>query len=142
MLSRLNHSLSAKLLLLFICAGAVLLLLVGSIIGKGLSRYVRYNVQPLMAQSASVMESTLGVPPSAAKATELSRIGDIDIAFSGAASQWSTANDMAEMISWSPNRETWRRIDNGNPEYWAMPLDTGWLLRASRQDYQLFFRFP
>lgn len=142
MLSRLNHSLSAKLLLLFICAGAVLLLLVGSIIGKGISRYVRYNVQPLMAQSASVIELTVGVPPSQDIAGEIKRNSGIGIAFDGGGDQWSTYRGIDSSLAKEQTDGTWRRIDTGNPEYRARPFGEGWLLKADRQDYRLYFLFP
>ena len=40
-LTRIQHSLSAKLLVLFLCAGAVILLLVGLIVGQGFSQQFR-----------------------------------------------------------------------------------------------------
>ena len=93
MISRLQYSLSAKLILLFICAGAVLLLLVGSIMGKGFSSHFRNSIQPFMVHYVALMQHQLGSPPELARAMEITENTPVDIHVYGPGQNWSTTGD-------------------------------------------------
>jgi len=74
MFGKLSHSLSAKLLLLFICAGVVLLLLVGAIVGKGFATHLKTSTQPFMVHYVELMEQQLGTPPDQANAKTITNL--------------------------------------------------------------------
>ena len=91
MLSRLQYSLSARLLILFLCAGAIILLLVGSLLGKGFSRHVRSGVEPFMAHYVELMQRDLGSPPLLENATRMTADAPVDIHVFGPGEPWTTA---------------------------------------------------
>ena len=91
MLTRIQHSLSAKLVVLFICAGAILLLLVGLIVGKGFSKHFRSSTQPFMMHYVELMGHRLGSPPELEKALQVTRNTPVEIHVFGPDSRWTTA---------------------------------------------------
>lgn len=91
MLERMTHSLSARLLLLFICAGAVLLLLVGSLIGKGFAGHVRTGIRPFVAHYVELMEREIGSPPTAVRARALTKGIPVELHAYSPSGNWSTS---------------------------------------------------
>ena len=91
MLTKIQHSLSARLIVLFICAGAVLLLLVGSILGKGFSRHFQSSTQPFIVHYIQLMHHQLGSPPDFAQAKSITLNTPVDIHVIGIATSWSTS---------------------------------------------------
>jgi len=79
MFSKFSHSLSAKLLLLFICAGVVLLLLVGAIVGKGFATHLKTSTQPFMQHYVELMQTQLGSPPSRENARAIAANSPVEI---------------------------------------------------------------
>lgn len=88
--SRITHSLSAKLLVLFIIAGMILILLVVGILGKGFSRHFRQSIQPFMIHYVQLLEEELGNPPKLEHARRITRNIPIDIHVYGPDQNWST----------------------------------------------------
>ena len=96
MLDRLIHSLSAKLLLLFICAGAVLLLLVGAIVGKGFAGHFRTSIKPFMVHYVELMEQELGSPPDYERARQITKGIPVDVHVFGPNQNWSTSSRLPD----------------------------------------------
>lgn len=96
MLDRLIHSLSAKLLLLFICAGAVLLLLVGAIVGKGFAGHFRTSIKPFMVHYVELMEQELGSPPDYERARQITKGIPVDVHVFGPNQTWSTSSRLPD----------------------------------------------
>ena len=92
MLERMTHSLSARLLLLFIGGGAVLLLLVGALIGKGFAGHVRTGIKPFAAHYVSLLEQEIGSPPTPAAARTAVKGTPVHVHGFGPGNQWSTAD--------------------------------------------------
>ncbi len=106
MLTRIQYSLSAKLVVLFICAGAILLLLVGLIVGKGFSQHFRSSTQPFMMHYVELMQHQLGSPPQLEKALGITSNTPVDIHVFGPDSAWTTAHqqlDRSELVSAGEN---------------------------------------
>jgi signal transduction histidine kinase len=95
-LDRLIHSLSAKLLLLFICAGAVLLLLVGAIVGKGFAGHFRTSIRPFMVHYVELMEQELGSPPDYERARQITKGIPVDVHVFGPSQNWSTSSQLPD----------------------------------------------
>lgn len=96
MLERVTHSLSARLLILFICAGAVLLLLVGSLIGKGFAGHVRTGIRPFVTHYIELMQREIGSPPELEKARELTRGIPVEVHGFSPDQSWSTASQVPD----------------------------------------------
>ena len=89
-LTRIQHSLSAKLLVLFLCAGALILLLVGLIVGQGFSQQFRSSTQPIILQYVTLMQQELGSPPmleAAQRITHKDRVAETTRSLEGVTQQ-------------------------------------------------------
>ena len=144
MLTRLNHSLSAKLLLLFICAGSVLLLIAGSILGKGFSRHFRYSTRPFMAHYVTFLEQELGHPPSQQQARRLAQEIPIDIHLFSRHGNWTTAAqhlDRSQLVGFGGG--VWRdseRFAQPGSRYLFKRLDDYLILQVQGDDYEIYFQ--
>ncbi len=145
MLTRIQHSLSAKLIVLFICAGAVLLLLVGSILGKGFSRHFRSSIQPFMIHYIELMHQELGSPPDLAKARRITRDTPVDIHVFGPQQNWSTTGqllDRAEIAEPFDSRRD-RKIENlpePHQRFRLQRINDEVLLHTTDGDHDIYFQ--
>jgi len=98
LLDRVTHSLSARLLMLFICAGAVLLLLVGLLIGKGFAGHVRSGVRPFIGHYVELIQREIGSPPDATRALDVTRGTPVKVHAYSATDGWSTAETVPERV--------------------------------------------
>ncbi len=150
MLNRVQHPLPAKLIILFICAGAVLLLLVGSILGKGFSRHFRSSIQPFMIHYVELMQQELGSPPDLEQAKRITRGIPVDIHVFGPDQNWSTAGtqlDRSELIeTFDEAGDTDRDviISNISPQphqrFRLKRIDDELILQSRDNDYDIYFQ--
>ena len=97
MFDRLVHSLSAKLLLLFICGGVILLLLVGAIIGKGLTGNFITNTGPFLLHYAELLEKNMGDTPTLEIARRITENSPVDVYYFSDTENWTTAGAVADL---------------------------------------------
>ena len=143
MLSRINHSLSAKLLLLFICAGAVLLLLAGSILGKGFSQHFRHSIRPFMAHYIELMEQELGYPPSQQQARQISRNIPVDIHVFGPDGNWSTGLrqlDRSQLLEQEFDRKKRPGLNRLSKRFNVRRFDDQLVLQTREGEYEVYFQ--
>ena len=91
MFDRLIHSISAKLLLLFICGGVILLLLVGAIISNGLSGNFITNTGAFLLHYAELLEQDIGEAPTLEAARKVTENSPVDVHYFSNAESWTTA---------------------------------------------------
>ena len=89
-LRQIKHSLSARLLLLFVVAGLVLIFAVTTIMGKGFSTHFKYTLQPFVIHYLELVEQDLGYPPSLEQARGISQHIPVEIHVFGPDQNWST----------------------------------------------------
>ena len=140
MLRELTNSLSARLLLLFIFAGAILLLLVGVVVGKGYSSHLRNNVWPLMVHYVSLVESQLDSPPSQERARQITRDSAIVIYAYGPEQSWSTAARPPDRDALQPAGSSRDDVFGRYQRYRIPSLDETLILYSRKGDYDVFFQ--
>jgi signal transduction histidine kinase len=144
MLSRLQHSLSAKLILLFICAGAILLLLVGSIMGKGFSSHFRNSIQPFMVHYVELMQHQLGSPPDLEQARKITENIPVDIHVFGPGQNWSTTGELIDRENLIDSFES-SATDQIQPgrlqqKFRLKRIDDELILQTRDGDYDIYFQ--
>ena len=141
MISRIQHSLSAKLIILFIGAGAILLLLVGSILGKGFSRHFRSSIQPFMVHYVELMQQELGSPPQLQSAQRITREIPVDVHVFGPDESWTTG------IRLLNRKDLVDRRHNSEPHakrflqrFRLKRLDNELILQTRDGDYEIYYQ--
>jgi signal transduction histidine kinase len=87
---RFAHSLSGRLILIFIGMGLLFLVLVGGTIGVGFRDHFLATVRPHLIQYLDYVQSDIGTPPNYARATELSRRLPVTIQIDGPDGSWAS----------------------------------------------------
>ena len=149
-----KHSLSAKLLLLFIAAGGALILLVATIMGKGFSNHFRSTLQPFVVHYVEMVEQDLGYPPKFEQAQIIASRIPVDIHVFGPDQNWSTGSHRL-------NPKELKRIDDPRPghhddhrkrkpppgkrhrpfeRFQLKRIDEGLILRARNAPYDIYFQ--
>lgn len=140
MLSRLTHSLSARLLLLFICAGAVLLLLVGSIVGKGFSGHFRTSIKPFMVHYVELMEQELGSPPDRDRAKQITSGIPVDVHVFGPNQSWSTSSRLPDREQLEALMNTGDSMNDRIRQYKLRTLSDELILFTRTGAFDLYFQ--
>jgi signal transduction histidine kinase len=140
MLKELTNSLSARLLLLFIFSGALLLLLVGVVVGKGYSSHLRSSVWPFMVHYVSLMEHQLGTPPQYDRAVEITRDTPVAIHVYGPSESWSTGSRLPDRKSLVPTSTATDRAFGPYQRYRIRSLDETLVLHSSVGGYEVFYQ--
>ena len=149
-----KHSLSAKLLLLFIAAGGALILVVATIMSKGFSTHFRSTLQPFVVHYIEMVEQDLGYPPKLEQAQIITSRIPVDIHVFGPDQNWSTG---AQRL----NPKELRRIDDPHPRlhdehrkrkpppgkrhrpferFQLKRIGEGMILRARNEPYDIYFQ--
>ena len=142
MFYRIGHSLSAKLLLLFICGGIILLLLVGSIIGKGLTNNLISHTSPFLLHYARMLQQQDGEAPTLDSAIQLSKHDHVDIHYLSNNETWSTAESVPNKIQLEALSEPgiWDiELDQNNK---IKTIDGKLVLITQGPGYHLYFQIP
>ena len=138
MLARLQHSLSTKLLALFICAGAVLLLLVGSIMGRGFSLHLKSGLEPFMVHYIELMHKQLGSPPDPVNARKITINTPVDIHVFHPDEEWSTAETI---INRDQLIDTYNTLNGNNDSQYKLHRKSQQvILQTMDGDYQIYFQ--
>lgn len=137
MLSRLQHSLSAKLLALFVCAGAILLLLVGSIMGKGFSSHVKSGIEPFMINYIELMQQQLGSPPNRDSAELITKNSPVNIHVFSDQTQWTTSSVLLDRRSLAESKSS---SIHGSNRYKLHRKGTQIILETRDGDYTIYFQ--
>ena len=133
MLTRIQYSLSAKLIILFICAGAVLLLLVGSILGKGFSSHFRTGIQPFIVHYIELMQHEIGSPPNLQQAKRVTENIPVDVHIFGPNQSWSTAET-------PPNQQALENLGESSSDYQFKRIDNAMILATRDGEYDIYFQ--
>ena len=89
-----RHSLSGKLLLLFIIMAVVFVMLVGSSIQHAFQGHFRDNIRPHITQYLEYVKADIGKPPNKARAQELANRLNIEIQIFDSKSNWSSSGKL------------------------------------------------
>ena len=90
-----RHSLSGRLVLLFIAMTSLIVLTVGITIALGFRDHFQDNIRPHLMQYLDYIEQDIGSPPDQAKAVALSEQLNVDIHYFSKTQQWgSNASDI------------------------------------------------
>ncbi len=103
-LGTLRYSLTARLMLLFLVVGTVILLILNVTIGLALKHQFERNLRPHLVQYLHYVQREIGDPPDIERARDLARRVGIDIHIRGPSVNWSSvAGD------WDPGAIQFRR---------------------------------
>lgn len=97
LLHKIRHSLSLRLLLLFVIAGIVLGIVFQVVLGLAISSHIKARSTPHLKQYFSYIQQDLGFPPNIAKAKALTVQLPIDIHLSTPGEVWSSATDLPDL---------------------------------------------
>ena len=97
LLNKIRHSLSLRLLLLFVVAGIVLGIVFQFMLGYAISSHIIEKGTPHLKQYFSYIQSDLGSPPSIERAKKLVAKLPIDIQISNGKASWSSSTDTPEL---------------------------------------------
>ena len=101
---RLRYSLAARLMLLFLAVGIVILVILNLTIGLALRHQFDRNLRPHLVQYLRFVQQELGDPPDVQRAEELAERVGIEIHIRGPEVNWSSAAE-----TWSPDEIRFRR---------------------------------
>lgn len=94
---RFSHSLSGRLILIFIGMGALFVVLVGGTMGRAFHDYFETALRPHLVQYLDYVQADIGMPPNYARAAELSRRLPVTIQISGPQGTWSSRGSPADL---------------------------------------------
>lgn len=92
-----RHSLSGKLILLFIVMAVVFVLLVGSGIRHAFQGHFRDNIRPHITQYLEYVKADIGAPPDHSRAQQLAHRLNIEIQILDGRSHWSSSGRLTNM---------------------------------------------
>ncbi len=90
LLKKIRHSLSMRLLLMFMAAGVIIIILFQSMIGMLISRHLAEEVAPHAHQYLSYVQEDLGSPPDIERAKALVNKLPIEIMIRGPSGDWTS----------------------------------------------------
>ena len=95
-LKKIRHSLSMRLLLMFMVAGIVIIILFQTLIGLMITRHVAEEVAPHAHQYLSYVQKDIGSPPNIERAKQLAEKLPIEIMISGPDKNWASTTERPE----------------------------------------------
>lgn len=120
---RFRHSLSGRLILIFLGMALLFLVLVGGTMGTAVRDHFAATVRPHLAQYVEYVQADIGVPPDLARAAELSQRLPLIIRISGPNLDWSSdgnpagLDNLCELDSAEYNGHRFSYGSLGNGEY-------------------------
>ena len=78
-----RHSLSGKLVMLFLLMGVLFVLLVGASMGKVFRDHFKNDLQPHLVQYLEYIQKDIGIPPDRERAMSLAKELHMDISWPG-----------------------------------------------------------
>ena len=134
-----RHSLSAKLLLLFISMAILFVILVGSGIRHSFQEYFEVNVQPHLTQYLEYVKADIGTPPDRARAQELANRMKIEIQISDSNGSWNSNGQLTAIDDLDIERNF--NIDGNSFSHVKDKTDHHYLI-ARDSDATLLFSIP
>ncbi len=133
-----RHTLSGKLLILFMGIAALVVVLVGSIIAWSFHAHFEENIRPHLMQYLEYIQTDIGSPPSLDKAHTLAKKLSIDIHYISDTQQWSTTDTPVDI----KDIHFYRQLDLPSVQY-GFGYDNDREYLVSRYDnYTLAFSIP
>jgi len=133
-----RHSLSGKLVLLFLLMAVLFVLLVGGSLGKVFRDHFRYDLRPHLVQYMEYIQKDIGIPPNRERAMALSKKLHVDIYLQGPHGDWSS-NGRALPFQ---NIDVDHRFTQNGVEYAMSRINSHELFSARVGDTNLYFDIP
>lgn len=125
-----RHSLSGKLILLFMVMAVVFVLLVGSGIRHVFQQHFRDNIRPHITQYLEYVKTDIGTPPDRARARQLADRLNIEIEIIDQAGRWSSSGRFTDLDSMAieqrfvVNGTEYLHIEDGRHRHYLMARDS------------------
>jgi len=97
LLKKIRHSLSIRLLLMFMVAGIVIIILFQTLLGVFITRHIANEVAPHAHQYLSYVQKDIGSPPNIERAKQLAEELPIEIMITGPESNWASTTERPEI---------------------------------------------
>ncbi len=117
-----------------------MLLLVGSIVGKGFSGHFRTSVKPIMGHYVELLEREIELPPDLAQARAITKDIPVSIHVFGPEGSWTTADklpDRDNLVAITPSSSA---SSTGFRQYQLHNLGNELILSTHRDGYDIFFQ--
>lgn len=114
-----RHSLSARLLLLYIVMSVLFVVLVGGIIGVGFKHNFRETIRPHLIQYLEYVQADIGSPPDLEKAKKIAERLSVEVFIQDSQQTWSSSG---------------RRVNLGDVHLHREFVENGVIYRAGEQD--------
>ena len=133
-----RHTLSGKLVILFLAIAALVIVSVGSIIAWSFRAHFEENIRPHLMQYLEYIQTDIGSPPNLNNAHALAEKLSVEIHFLSDTQQWSTTDNPADI----ENIRFYRQLNLPGVEY-GFGYDNNREYLISRYDnYTLAFSIP
>jgi len=133
-----RHTLSGRLILLFVVMATLIVITVSATIGWGFRSHFKDNIRPHLNQYLDYIQQDIGSPPDQAKAMALSRQLNIDIHYFSDTQQWRS-NDISVNLD---DIHYHRQFKRQGAEYGFGFFDDREYLVSRHDDYTLAFSVP
>lgn len=133
-----RHTLSGKLMILFIATAALIAVSVGSILAWSFRAHFEENLRPHLIQYFEHLQEELGTPPNQDNARALATKLSLEIHYFGGNQQWSTSDTIIEL----DNIELYRTINPPEANYRLGRYNDHEYLISYHDDYTLAFSSP
>ncbi len=136
-----HHTLSGRLVLLFIAMSVLIVITVSATFALGLRGHFQDNIRPHLMQYLDYIQQDIGSPPEQAKAVALSQQLNVDIHYFSDTQQWSSNNNGIGNIELDDIHYN-RQFQRLGVEYGFGHLDDREYLISRHKDYTLAFSVP
>jgi signal transduction histidine kinase len=133
-----RHSLSGKLVLLFLLMGVLFVLLVGASMGKVFRDHFKNDLQPHLVQYLEYIQKDIGIPPNRERALALARKLHVDIYIQGPQGTWSSNGRSLPFH----DLDVEHRFQQNGIQYGMSRVDSHGLFSARAGDTTLYFDIP
>ena len=134
-----HHSLSGKLIVLFIVMAVVFVMLVGGGIRHAFQEHFRDNIRPHITQYLEYVNADIGTPPDRGRAQQLADRLNIEIQISDRDGRWSSSGRLTSMEDIEIERGF---VVNGKQYFHVEDYDHRHYLMARDNEATLLFNVP
>lgn len=132
------HTLSSRLVVLFIIMAIIVVILLGISMGSAFRAHFRDNLRPHLAQYLDYIHQDIGNPPDLNKAEQLTNQLPLDIYITGPSINWSSRKESFDL----DDIDVHRHYDNNNTEHRLGEFEDREYLVSSYPDYTIAFSIP
>jgi signal transduction histidine kinase len=133
-----RHSLSGKLVMLFLLMGVLFVLLVGASMGKVFRDHFKNDLQPHLVQYLEYIQKDIGIPPNRERAMELARKLHVDIYIQSPQGSWSSNGRPLPFHE----LDVEHRFQQNGIKYGMSRIDSHGVFSARAGDTTLYFDIP